>query len=217
MKRFTVIGLGGFGTHLAQSLANSGHEVIAMDMDGPSVDEVAPVVSRAVVGDGTDRDLLERVGVDSSDAVIVSVGGDLTASILITMTLNDLDVEDIYVKVTSSDHARIIERFKVTETIFPERESAKDLGKRLCGRAVMTFYRLADGYAIEEIAAPKKWLTKTLRTLELPNQHGVHIVAVRDVLQDQFLIPPDPDRPLKPSDTILLAGPDDALAKIANL
>src|SRR5215217_4156368 len=99
MKRFVVVGLGNFGASVAESLHAKGHEVIAVDSNEPAVDRISPHVSRAVVGDGTHLQTLERAGARGADGGIVSTGDDITASILATVALHDLGVRDVYVKV----------------------------------------------------------------------------------------------------------------------
>ena len=101
MKRFVVIGLGNFGSSVAEALHTQGHDVVAMDLDEDAVDRIAPHVSRAAVGDGRSAALLERVGAKNADAAIVSTGDDITASILATLALRDHGVAEIYVKVIS--------------------------------------------------------------------------------------------------------------------
>src|SRR5690606_31331809 len=106
-------------------------EVIALDMNGEAVDRISPFVSRAAVGDGKSLKTLERIGAKGADAAVISTGDDITASILSTMAMHDIGVREVYVKVISRDHARVMERLGVTETVFPERESALSLGKRM--------------------------------------------------------------------------------------
>src|SRR5690606_25408748 len=119
-KRFVVVGLGNFGSGVAETLTNEGHEVIAVDFAERNVDRLGPIVDRAVVGDGTSREVIERAGGKGADAAIVSVGDDITASILATLALRDVGIPQIYVKVVSFDHARVMEKQGVTETVFPE-------------------------------------------------------------------------------------------------
>ena len=217
MKRFVVIGLGNFGNSVAELLADKGHEVIAIDTKGALVDRIAPLVAKAVVADGTDTLMLERLGVRTADAGVISTGDDINASILAAMSLRDLKVKDIFVKVISRDHARVMERIGVTETVFPERDSAIGLGTRLCGKAVFNYVRLGDHFSIQEMAVPSKWEGKTLRQLELRQNYQISVVAVHDVLANQIHPTPDPDAILKDSDTLLIAGDDRSLGKIAAL
>lgn len=216
MKRFVVVGLGNFGSSVAEALHAQGHDVVALDPDESAVDRIAPHVTRAAVGDGRSVAVLERLGAKSADAGIVSTGDDITASILSTLALRDLGVNDVYVKVISTDHARVMERVGVTETIFPERESALALGKRISGRSLLNYVRLGPNFSVQEMAVPDAWNRHALKDLDLPRRYGVLIIAVHDVLTDQIAMP-DPAAVLKESDTLLVAGRDDDLARLAKL
>ena len=217
MKRYVVIGLGNFGSSVAEVLSAKGQEVIAIDRDGTAVDRIAPLVAKAVVGLGTDVTLLERLGVRAAHAGVISTGDDITASILATMGLHDLEVEEVFVKVVSRDHARVMERIGVTETIFPERDSALSLGTRICGTAVFNYVRLWEGFSVQEIAVPAYWQGKTLRELALRQNYDITVVALKDVLTGRISATPDPDAKLTGSETLLVAGGDKALEKTAAL
>ncbi|HEX6071328.1 MAG TPA: TrkA family potassium uptake protein [Longimicrobiaceae bacterium] len=217
MRRFIVVGLGNFGSGVAETLHARGHEVAAVDVSEELVDRIAPVVTQAAVGDGRDIRVLERLGARDADAGIISTGDDITASILATLALKDLRVQAIYVKVVSRDHARVMEKLGVTETIFPERESAIRLGTRVSSRAVIDYVRLGEGFSIQEMAVPDSWMGQSLRALRLPKRYGVSVVALHDVLMDTIVPVPDPDAPLKDSDTLLIAGRDDALERLAGV
>lgn len=217
MKRFVVIGLGNFGSSAAELLNQKGHEVIAVDLDGEAIDRIAPYVAKAVVGNGTDVQTLERIGVRDADAGVISTGDDITASILATMALHDLHVADVYVKVISRDHARVMERIGVTETVFPERDSAISLGTRICGTALLNYVQLGTGFSIQEMAVPDAWSGKSIRELKLRQNFDITIVALHDVLTDRMLSSPDPDSILKESDALLVAGTDEALSRAAQL
>lgn len=215
MKRFVVVGLGNFGSGVAESLHAQGHEVIAVDIHPDLVDRIAPYVTQAGVGDGRDLRTLERVGARNADAGIVSTGDDITASILSTLALKDLGVQEVYVKVISLDHARVMEKIGITETIFPERESALRLGTRISSRTILNYVRLGTGFSVQEMAVPDRWIGRTLRQLVLPRRFGISVVAIHDVLTDEIAPIPDPDAVLKDSDTLLVAGRDKDLARLA--
>jgi len=217
VRRYVVIGLGNFGSSVAEALSAKGQEVIAIDRDGEAVDRIAPLVAKAVVGDGSDVTLLERLGVRSAHAGVISTGDDITASILATMGLHDLNVDEVFVKVVSRDHARVMERVGVTETIFPERDSALSLGMRICGTAVFNYVRLSEGFSVQEIAIPTSWQGKTLRELGLRQHYDITVVALKDVLTNRITPTPNPDVKLKESDTLLVAGDDKALERTAAL
>lgn len=217
MNRFIVIGLGNFGASVAEALYGKGHDVIAVDLSEEAVDRIASQVTRAAVGDGRHKETLESVGAAECHAGIVSTGDDITASILATLALRDLGVGEVYAKVISRDHARVMVRMGVTETIFPEREAAINLGTRLSGTAVFNYVRLGSDFSLQEMALPNDWEGKSLRELELRRKYKISVIAVHDVLTDKMILPPDPDALLKQSDTLLVGGQDDALERLARM
>lgn len=217
MKRFVVIGLGNFGYGVAQALHAAGHDVIAVDADEAAVDAIAPHVTRAAVGDGTQIATLERVGARGADAGVVSTGDNLTASILAAMALRDLGVQEVYAKVISTDHARIMNKMGVTETIFPERESALRLATRMSSRGILNYVRLGADFSVQEMAVPQKWIGRSLLDLQLPRRYGISVVAVRDMLRDEIVPVNDPRRSLTESDTLLVAGRDADLQRAAQV
>jgi trk system potassium uptake protein len=215
MKRFVIVGLGNFGFTIAKSLSEYGNDVLAVDLDGDLVDRLAPFVTQAAVGDGTDAETLQRLGARDADVAVISTGDDITSSILATMALHDLKVKDIYVKVISSDHARVMRRIGTTDIVFPERDSAIGLANRISGSALLNFVRLGAGFSIQEMGVPDSWIGRSIRDLQLRQNYDITIVALHDILTDKITASPNPDQTLKDSDTLLVAGDDAALQRAA--
>ena len=215
MKRFVVVGLGNFGFSLCQRLAALGHEVIAVDMDANVVDRIGAIISRAAVADATEIETLKRLGAEGADAAVVSTGDDITASILASLCLQDLKIREIYVKVISANHARVMERLGVTETVFPERDTAVGLAAKITGKALLNYVKLGSHFSVQEMAVPASWTGQSIGDLEVRKQFEVTIVAIHDILTDKFMATPGPGYRLKESDTIFVAGDDESLKKIA--
>lgn len=214
MKRYVVIGLGRFGSWVARTLYEAGHDVVAFDRDPGLVDTYTHLVTRCVAADAGDVEVLRRAGVEGADAAVVSTGEDLAASILSILALRDLGVETIYAKVTSARAAQALERFEVTEMIFPEREAAERLARRLVSTTVLDYVPIGDGYSIQQTAVPDSWVGRSLRELELPRRFGVQVVGLHCLLTATWTVPPQPDTPLKESDVALLAGSEETLARL---
>lgn len=215
--RFVVIGLGNFGASVAEALYAAGHDVVALDNSEERVDRISRQVSKAAVGDGRHIETLQRIGAEEARGGIVSTGDDITASILSTLALRDLGVPDIYAKVISKEHARIMEKIGATETIFPERESGLRLATRLASTRILNYVRLGAGFSIQEMAVPSEWIGHSLRQLALPRRYRISVIAVHDVLTDAMIPVPDPDAPLKDSDTLLVAGSEDDLERVSGV
>jgi trk system potassium uptake protein TrkA len=219
-RRLIVVGLGHFGTTVATRLHELGHEVVALDEREGAVDAIGPKVSRAIVGDGTKKVVLEEAGARDADAAIVAIGDHLAASVLTMLALRDLGLKEIHVKVGSDEHVRIADALGVDDTVFPERETALALASRLGtggAGAVLKYVTLAPQLSVQEMAVPAPWRGKTLRELALPRTHQIQVVGVHDLLRDVCTAAPDPDRPLTPSDTLFVAGDPAVLQKLAEL
>jgi trk system potassium uptake protein TrkA len=217
MKRIAVIGLGNFGSAVADALAQKGHDVIAVDQSQDAVDRISSRVARAVVGDGTDPAVLAEVGCGKADAGVISTGDDITASMLAALALRDLEVANIYVKVISTPHARVIEKIGATETVFPERDSGIRLAESISSAAVLNYVALGPGFSLQEMAVPEAWIGRTLRDLDLRQTRRVTVVALHDFLRDEVVTVPNPDAPLKESDTLFVVGSIEALEALGEI
>ena len=215
MKRFIVVGLGNFGASVAETLHSMGHEVVALDRNPDRVDDISRRVTRSAVGDGSEPQTLKRLGAADADTAVISTGGDITASAMTLLACRDLGIPETYVKVISEVHARLIERIGVTETIFPERESGTRLGRRIASRLLLNYVKLGAEFGLQEMAVPAKWVGRSLRELQLRRRHSITVVAVHDMLTDTMQPAPDPDEPLKDSDTLVVAGTETSLASVA--
>ncbi len=217
MKRIIVIGLGNFGSILARRLHQLGHDVLAIDIRPEVVDALGPRVTRAIVGDATNRQVLDEAGAEGADAAVVATGENLAASILSLLAVRDLGIKNTFVKVRSEDHARIVEQLGATECVFPERESALGLASRVTSAKLLQYVQLGADLSLQEMSVPAAWYSKTLRELALPTKYRIQVVAVHDMLRDQMLPVPDPDRKLTQSDSLLVAGEPGALESLASL
>jgi trk system potassium uptake protein TrkA len=110
-----------------------------------------------------------------------------------------------------------MERMGVTESIFPERESALALGARMSGTGLLNYVRLGTGFSLQEMALPQSWNGETLRQLELRKRFSISVVAIHVMLTDKIDSAPSPDAALKESDTLLVAGKAEDLARVATL
>lgn len=217
MTRFLVVGLGNFGATAAEALHEMGHDVTAIDVDPDRVERVASFLQRAMTGDGTRLEVLDEIEARKAEGAIVSTGQDITASILTAIGLRDFGIPEVHVKVVSDLHARIVDKIGIAEAIFPERESARLLARRITSRKILNYVELGPGFSAQELAVPDRWVGRTLRELELPRRYGVAVIAVRDYLTDSTVPIPDPDDPLKESDTLFLAGRVEDLERVAGV
>lgn len=182
MLRIAVLGVGNFGHFFTRRLATQKVEILAIDGDKESIDMIAAYVTDAVVGDCTNRDVLEELDVGSFDYVVISLGSEMDASILATLHVRSLGVPNIYVKAVSQDHGRILELIGATKIIHPEREVAESLAEALGKPNVLDFIPLGEDYSIIEMEPSAAVVGKSLEDLDLRNRFGVTVIGVKEYL-----------------------------------
>jgi trk/ktr system potassium uptake protein len=179
MAKFAVIGLGKFGINVATTLFEKGAEVIAIDHDQALIDEIIGRVSVAINMNSTDERALKLNRIQDVDAVILAIGNNIEVSVLTTVILKRMGVSNIYAKVDSKVHARILELLGVQNIIFPEEQIGIQLANSLISSSVLEYIDLSSGHSVVELVVPDEWVGKTLQQLALPTEKGINIVAIK--------------------------------------
>ena len=181
MKQFAVIGLGRFGSSVARELSEKGHQVLAIDKDGEKVQEASSYVTQSVELDAGDEKGLKAIGIEGVDCVIVSIGGvNLQASILITVILKDIGINEIIAKAASELHAKVLRKVGATRVVFPEREMGIRLANSLVSPKILEQIELSRDYSIIETLPPKEFIGKSLRKLEIRARYGITVIAIKE-------------------------------------
>lgn len=214
MKRAVVIGLGIFGYHIARILFENGFEVVAIDKSKEAIQRIRDYSTKAVLGDGTNRELMEELGIEENDMVIISFGEDLAAATLITLHLKQMKVKNIIVKAPNDEHKLILEKVGATDVLIPEMEVAKKLAKSLTSPNVIDYIPLSEDYMIFEMAPPNSFLGKTIRELQLRSKYKIEVIAVRDVISDKVHMVPPADFVVKDGEVLVVIGKETDFRKI---
>jgi trk system potassium uptake protein TrkA len=214
MHQYAVIGVGNFGYYLAVQLYKKGHEVLAVDVDENRVQRIKDKVSRAVIADATDPEALEPLGLAEMDAVCVSLGDNLSDSILVTLHLKDLGVQRLLVKCFSETHGRVLRKVGASDVLHPEKDMAGSLAERLHSPNVIEYLPFLEGYSIVEITPPEGFFGKPLKELDLINRYGVQVIAVKETQPEGFNMVPTGNCKLKESDILIVLGSDEGIQKL---
>ena len=212
-KQFVVIGLGRFGTSVAQTLSTLGHDVLAMDKDEHSVQVIMQDVTQAVQADARDEETLRALGVRNFDVAIVAIGDDLEANILITLMLKEMGVPYVVTKAQNALHGKVLEKIGADKIIYPEQDMGFRLANNLVRTNVMDFIELSLDYSIFEIIASSKFVGKTLGELNLRAVYGLNVVAIKQNA-DQIVIAPGANAVVKEKDILVVVCNKKALAKL---
>lgn len=187
---FGVIGLGRFGTALAITLAQSGKEVIAVDRDENQVKVLRQYTDYAFVADTINSDTLKEIGIQNCDVVAVCIGEKIDASILITMSVIDLGVPKVIAKASSVEQGEVLKRIGAT-VVYPEKDMAVRLGKRLISNTFMDYIALDNSVEIRQISVPESMLGASVIELNIRKKYGLNIIAVQNGHETNIEIAPD--------------------------
>jgi len=209
MKRVVVIGLGIFGSQLARQLYEGGLEVVAIDKNRDVVQRMKDYCTKAVVADASEKEILESVGIQERDTVVISFGEDLSASTLLTLHLKELKVRTIIVKVPNEDYKRILLKVGASEAIIPEREMAVRVARGIISPNVLEYLPISEDYTICELAPPQTFIGKSLAELDLRKRHNIQVIAIRDVLVDKLQLVPRAGAVIKDSDVLVVVGKEE--------
>ena len=215
MKSYIIIGMGLFGQSLARSLCKLGMEVLAIDVRSDLVQQVSGEVTHAVVGDAQDKEVLRVLGARDFDCAVIAIGDDLAASVLITMNLKELGVPYIVCKAHDSTHRRVLEKLGVDRVLIPEEEYAQRLARSLSSHNVLDYIELSEEYGILELPAPRSWVGKSLKELNIRAKLGVNIIAVES--NGKTNVSPAADYIICAGDVMAVLGESYALEAVRKL
>ena len=215
MKSYIVIGLGRFGTRAAKRLFELGCDVLAIDRNSDLVQPISNQVTQAVVGDARDKEVLRALGAKDFECAIVAIGDNLADSVLATMNLKELGVPYIVCKAADETHRQVLMKLGADRVVIPEQEQADRLAKNLSTPNVLEYIELSEECGIIEIPAPKDWIGKSLRELNVRAKLGVNIIAVKT--GETIDVSPAPDDPITAEDIMVVLGDNAALKAVQKL
>ncbi|HPF87948.1 MAG TPA: TrkA family potassium uptake protein [Candidatus Limiplasma sp.] len=212
-KQFMVLGMGLFGSSLAKTLHELGHEVLAVDSDEDLVEAIAPYVTQAVQIDATDEAALQELGVRNFDAVIVSIGKNLRDSILVCVIIKELGVPYLIAKATDEIHAKVLRKIGVDKVVFPERDMGMRVAKSLITPNVLEMMEFSGDYRLIEIILPAKWAGNSIIGIDVRRKYGISILAIQR--DGKFIVSPSPDAIFETGDILLVLGQKDDINNIS--
>ena len=177
-RSVAVIGLGRFGTAVAEALIRLGHEVLAVDENGVLVERWADELTHVVQADSTDEQALKQLGIGDFDRAVVAIGTDIEASVLTVLALAEAGVTDIWAKAITRKHGQILERVGAHHVVYPEFSMGERVAHMLTG-SMIDFMEFDDGFSIARTLAPRMTWDKTLAQSSPRTHYSVTVVGVK--------------------------------------
>ena len=204
MKSVLLIGLGRFGRHIAMKLDEMRHQVMAVDKNEDRVNAVLPFVTNAQIGDSTNEEFMESLGVNNFGVCIVAIGNDFQSSLETTSLLKELGAKTVVSRAARDVHAKFLIRNGADEIVYPEKQLAAWTAIRYTADHILDYIELDSNHAIFEIAVPKKWVGKSVMEADARKNHGINIMAIKR--NGKMDLNFTPQTVFMPEDTILVLG-----------
>lgn len=214
-KQFIVIGLGRFGQSVAKTLFQMGYDVLAVDDDETTIQEISDSVTHAVQMDATDEYSLRTLGVRNFDIAVVSIGTNIQSSIMVTLNLKEAGVKKVIAKATNEMHAKLLTKIGADRVILPEYDMGVRVAHNLVSSNILDFIELSPDYSIIEVKAPESWVGKDIKTLDVRAKYGINIMAIKS--GTDINISPRATDLVDTDDILVVIGSIDDLSKIEGL
>jgi trk system potassium uptake protein TrkA len=204
MKNFAIIGAGRFGRAVAVTLYDLGCEVLVLDRDEEIIQSIADSVTHAVAVRTLDEATLKSLGIRNFDAVVVAIGDELEASVLVTLLLKEMGVKNVISKANGELHAKLLGKIGVDRVVLPEYDMGVRVANQLVNTNIIDHIDLSPEYSIAEISAPARWIGKSLIELDLRSGHNINVIAIKN--RAEVNVNPSPDYVLRLGDELAVVG-----------
>ncbi len=211
MKSILIIGLGRFGRHMAKKFSEQNNDVMAIDINEERINNVLPVVTNALIGDATNEQFMETIGVRDFDLCVVAIGDNFQSSLETTALLKDLGAKFVLARASRDVHAKFLLRNGADDVIYTEKETAERLAVKYGSDNIFNYIELNDEYSIYEIAVPSSWLNKSILKVNVRSKYGISILATK---QGNNIYPlPKPEHVFTDSESLMILGKNEDVSR----
>lgn len=210
-RQFLIVGMGRFGSAVAETLYDLGHEVVAVDRNEKALEEVMNRVTHATILDASDEKALSKLGIGQFDTVVVAIGEDLEASILVTVAAKGAGAKHVISKADRQLTARVLASVGADEVIRPEHDMGRRLARQLATPNIIDTLELGSEHSVVEVEAQDKLCGK-LSELKLPNRFGIQVIAVNRA--GKLSVGPGADFTVQSGDRLVVIGSNREVSKL---
>ncbi len=212
-KTYAVIGLGRFGMPLATKLAQSGADVIGVDMDEERVRAFREYSEYAFVAQKLTKEVLEDIGIQDCDVAVICIGSRVETSILVTLNVLNLGVSNVISKASSAEQGEVLRRLGAY-VVYPERDMALRTAKKILRENLVDYLTIGNDIEIIEVEVTPQMVGKSILELNLRKRYKLNVIAIRhDDITD---IEVRPDCVLQSGDTISVIGREESVSRFVD-
>ena len=200
---YGIIGLGRFGSALARTLAEAGQEVIVLDKDEDKIKDMRQYTEYAFVTENLSQETLAETGIQNCDVVIVCIGEQVDVSILTTMRVIEMGIPHVISKALSAEQGAVLKKLGA-EVVYPERDMALRLGRKLLSNNFLDYVSLNNSVEIRQVQVPQPLIGRSVEESEMRQRYKLNIIAIENGRDTNIEV--TPDYRLKADDIIVVIG-----------
>jgi trk system potassium uptake protein TrkA len=175
--KYLIVGLGNFGASLAQKLTNQGNEVIGVDQDMHVIEALKTTMSHAICLNAADEFAVKGLPLKNTDVVIVAIGKNQGANVMITALFKNLKVKRLISRAIDRLHENVLQAIGVDDIVHPEEETAERWAKKLCLKGVIDSFELNSDYSIVETSVPQSLIGKTIEEIKFRTKYNLLVLT----------------------------------------
>ena len=200
---YGIIGLGRFGSALARTLAEAGQEVIVLYKDEDKIKDMRQYTEYAFVTENLSQETLAETGIQNCDVVIVCIGEQVDVSILTTMRVIEMGIPHVISKALSAEQGAVLKKLGA-EVVYPERDMALRLGRKLLSNNFLDYVSLNNSVEIRQVQVPQPLIGRSVEETEIRQKYKLNIIAIENGRDTNIEV--TPDYRLKADDIIVVIG-----------
>ncbi|MDA1010585.1 MAG: TrkA family potassium uptake protein [Chloroflexi bacterium] len=203
-QHVAVVGLGRFGSAVAVELVHLGHEVLGIDSDISTVQNLSSEITHVVQAEATDEESLARLGLAEFDAAVVGITGDLETSILATLILKRLGIPRVVVKARNATHGEILQRVGADRVVYPERDTGLRVAHSWTSTDITDSLDVVEGYSVSRVAVPAALVGKTVAQAVIDREFNVTLLLL--ARGERVTVYPAASEVLRRGDILVMSG-----------
>jgi trk system potassium uptake protein TrkA len=212
-RQFVVIGMGRFGSSVAETLVQFGHDVLAIDSDQERVQHLSTELPHVIQLDATNADALEQINIGNFDTGVVAISNDFESNLLATVLLLRFGVRYVITKARTRTQKTILESIGAHEVILPEHDAGVHWGRRLAFNHFVDYLEIGKGVGIVEMVAPPNICGQSLSECNLRQKHGLTVIAIHR--GDDVIVSPAAGFKIEGGDVLAVVGRIEDAEKIS--
>jgi trk system potassium uptake protein TrkA len=179
-RSIAVLGLGKFGSSLAESLYSLGMDLMVVDRDPERIREFTAKSTVAVCANLENEEEIQALDLKHMDMVVVCMGTSLAPSVMCVLEAKNQGVPFVMAKALSTQMGTILKKVGADQVINPEAESGMRTARALASPSILDLFDVGENLCMIEMVPDEKWIGKTLLELDLRQKRGINVIAMKE-------------------------------------